>query len=279
MRAYLDLDPGFNQAWHETGEDVGFEGHTHFVTVGQAIGSPACPVPTCGRSWIPTLPPVVLEHWPRRRCAAARRLHDGRQLAELRVARARRRPLRPARAFAARPDLAAPPEPGAVRARARRSIPDEVDDLEALDGERLGAARPDRGRRHAASLREFHQRVQGRARNREERLRRRRAAAGSATAAPATSPPDGRSSPRKPGSATSCRPVRASSAFSTAAEAAAAVDEVERDWRPALACGASARRGPPRLRPGPRRLLESWARRDERPAPSRPRAGRSAGAR
>lgn len=64
IRAYLDLDPGFNQVWHETGEDVGLDGHTHYVTVGQAIGSPDCPVPTCGRDWIPTVPPVVLEHWP-----------------------------------------------------------------------------------------------------------------------------------------------------------------------------------------------------------------------
>jgi len=37
IRAYLDLDPGFNQVWNATGEDLGFDGHTHFVTVGQAI--------------------------------------------------------------------------------------------------------------------------------------------------------------------------------------------------------------------------------------------------
>ena len=65
VRAYLDLDPGFNQVWAETGEDAVLDGHTHFVTVGQAIGSAECPVPTCGRRWIPTLPPVVLSHWPR----------------------------------------------------------------------------------------------------------------------------------------------------------------------------------------------------------------------
>ena len=65
VRAYLDLDPAFNQVWHATGIDVRFAGHTHFVTVGQAIGTPDCPVPTCGLSWIPTLPPVVLSEWPR----------------------------------------------------------------------------------------------------------------------------------------------------------------------------------------------------------------------
>jgi hypothetical protein len=64
VRAFVDLDPGFNQVWHETGADVGLAAHNRFVTVGQAIGTPTCPIPTCGVSWIPTLPPVVLEHWP-----------------------------------------------------------------------------------------------------------------------------------------------------------------------------------------------------------------------
>jgi hypothetical protein len=64
-RAYLDLDPAFNQLWHEAcGIDMHLEGHTHFFTVGQAIGRPGCSVPTCGRDWIATLPPVVLEEWP-----------------------------------------------------------------------------------------------------------------------------------------------------------------------------------------------------------------------
>jgi hypothetical protein len=65
IRVYLDLDPAFNQLWQESGIDMRFDGHTHFVTVGQAIGTPASPVPTCGRSWIPTVPPVVMSHWPR----------------------------------------------------------------------------------------------------------------------------------------------------------------------------------------------------------------------
>ncbi len=63
-RVYLDLDPAFNQLWHESGIDRGIDGHTHFVTVGQAIGTKACDIPTLGRSWIPTAPPVVLEMWP-----------------------------------------------------------------------------------------------------------------------------------------------------------------------------------------------------------------------
>jgi hypothetical protein len=65
VRAYLDLDPGFVQMWQAVqGIDMRFDGHTHFLTVGQSIGRPECPVPTCGRQWVATLPPVVLEQWP-----------------------------------------------------------------------------------------------------------------------------------------------------------------------------------------------------------------------
>jgi hypothetical protein len=63
VRAYVDLDPVFNQLWHESGIDMRFEPHNRFVTVGQALGTPECPVPTLSRDWITTLPPVVLERW------------------------------------------------------------------------------------------------------------------------------------------------------------------------------------------------------------------------
>ncbi len=65
VRVYLDLDPAFTQLWQDEGIDMRFGGHTHFATVGKAIGTPECDLPTCGRDWITTLPPVVLEHWPR----------------------------------------------------------------------------------------------------------------------------------------------------------------------------------------------------------------------
>jgi hypothetical protein len=65
VRAYLDLDPAFNQLWHAVeGVDMRFDAHTHFVTIADAIGRPECPIPDCGREWLPTLPPVVLEEWP-----------------------------------------------------------------------------------------------------------------------------------------------------------------------------------------------------------------------
>ena len=63
-RLYLDLDPGFVQLWHTQGVDVGLSRHTHFATIGLAIGEPGCAIPTCGIDWIKTLQPIVLSHWP-----------------------------------------------------------------------------------------------------------------------------------------------------------------------------------------------------------------------
>jgi hypothetical protein len=64
-RVYLDLDPAFNQLWHAVEHiDMRFEGHTHFVTVGGLLGTPACKIPTCGRTWEPILQPIVLTEWP-----------------------------------------------------------------------------------------------------------------------------------------------------------------------------------------------------------------------
>jgi hypothetical protein len=73
-RVYLDLDPAFNQLWHAVqGIEMRFAGHTHFVTIGRAIGEPDCPVPTCSLSWIKTMQPILLEHWP----VAGRIVYDG----------------------------------------------------------------------------------------------------------------------------------------------------------------------------------------------------------
>jgi hypothetical protein len=73
VRVYLDLDPAFIQLWHAQGIDMRFGAHTHFVTIGQAIGEPDCPVPTCGLTWITTPQPIVLARWP----LAERIVHDG----------------------------------------------------------------------------------------------------------------------------------------------------------------------------------------------------------
>ena len=65
VRVYLDLDPAFIQIWHAVeGIDMRLDAHTHFVTVGLALGSSECRVPDCGRQWIRTLQPVVLSQWP-----------------------------------------------------------------------------------------------------------------------------------------------------------------------------------------------------------------------
>jgi hypothetical protein len=66
IRLYLDLDPAFVQLWQAVqGIDMRLEAHTHFATVGLAIGTPSCSAPTCGRDWIPTRQPIALSHWPR----------------------------------------------------------------------------------------------------------------------------------------------------------------------------------------------------------------------
>ncbi|HEX5593771.1 MAG TPA: hypothetical protein VFX35_10535 [Solirubrobacterales bacterium] len=63
-RIYVDLDPGFTQAWHaDPSLEFTVAGHDRYLTVGQNIGTPACPVPVDGIEWIPTLPPVLLEEW------------------------------------------------------------------------------------------------------------------------------------------------------------------------------------------------------------------------
>jgi hypothetical protein len=63
-RVYLDIDPGLAQLWEAEGLADTFAGHEDFVTVGTNVGGEGCGVPTGGRRWITTLPPVVLEHWP-----------------------------------------------------------------------------------------------------------------------------------------------------------------------------------------------------------------------
>jgi len=63
-RLYVDLDPGFTQAWHAD-DRIAFAlgGHDHYATVGLNVGAPGWPIPSCGIDWIATLPPVLLHEW------------------------------------------------------------------------------------------------------------------------------------------------------------------------------------------------------------------------
>jgi hypothetical protein len=63
-RAFVDLDPGFTQIWHQEGRDLGVEDHHVHFTVGMNVGTPRCPVPTNGTEWRSIRQPVMLERWP-----------------------------------------------------------------------------------------------------------------------------------------------------------------------------------------------------------------------
>jgi hypothetical protein len=64
-KAYVDLDPGFTQFWHASG-DAGprLGDHDLHFTVGENIGTRSCPIPTGGIRWRPTRQPLVLGQWP-----------------------------------------------------------------------------------------------------------------------------------------------------------------------------------------------------------------------
>jgi hypothetical protein len=65
-RAYVDLDPMFTQVWAVQGFHAGIDAHEVCFTVGLNVGRPGCEVPTLGREWLPTVPPVELSRWPHR---------------------------------------------------------------------------------------------------------------------------------------------------------------------------------------------------------------------
>jgi hypothetical protein len=63
-RVYVDLDPGFTQAWHlDPTLDFSLSGYDRYVTVGLNVGTSGCSIPGAGVEWIGTLPPVVLGEW------------------------------------------------------------------------------------------------------------------------------------------------------------------------------------------------------------------------
>lgn len=64
-KAYVDLDPGYTQFWHASGNSgPRLEGHDFYFTVGENIGTTACSIPFDGIMWRPTRQPVPLDHWP-----------------------------------------------------------------------------------------------------------------------------------------------------------------------------------------------------------------------
>jgi hypothetical protein len=64
-KAYVDLDPGFTQFWHQAGgQGARLEGHDLYFTVGENIGTPSCFIPTGDIRWRPIRQPVVLDQWP-----------------------------------------------------------------------------------------------------------------------------------------------------------------------------------------------------------------------
>lgn len=65
-RAFVDADPGFTQISLANGDPqlaATVERCERLFTVGQRIGAPDCHIPTAGRRWLKTVPPVSLAEW------------------------------------------------------------------------------------------------------------------------------------------------------------------------------------------------------------------------
>jgi len=64
-RAYVDIDPGFTQFWHEQGNaGARLTDHDIFFTIAENIGRDDCSIPTCGLTWHAVRQPVVFAGWP-----------------------------------------------------------------------------------------------------------------------------------------------------------------------------------------------------------------------
>jgi hypothetical protein len=64
-KAYVDIDPGFTQFWHEAGQaGARLDDHDFYFTIAENIGRPGCGIPTGNINWRPTRQPVVLDEWP-----------------------------------------------------------------------------------------------------------------------------------------------------------------------------------------------------------------------
>ena len=72
LTVFLDTDPGYNQivlserpAWSENVDlwCAGVAAHDRHATYAEGIGTPSCAVPTVGYNWVTTRMPVVLDLW------------------------------------------------------------------------------------------------------------------------------------------------------------------------------------------------------------------------
>jgi len=64
-KVYIDIDPGFTQAWHQQGiGGVHLREHDAYYTIGENIGTAHCGIETGGIPWRATRQPVVLADWP-----------------------------------------------------------------------------------------------------------------------------------------------------------------------------------------------------------------------
>jgi hypothetical protein len=62
--AFVDIDPGLTQTWMSLGQLVVAD-HDVYFTMGETVGMPSSPIPTCAVRWHYTPPPVFLPAWPR----------------------------------------------------------------------------------------------------------------------------------------------------------------------------------------------------------------------
>lgn len=65
-KVFIDIDPGFTQIRVAEGEAGLYEllaEHDRHFTIGENIGTPACPIPTDRFEWLPTRQPIALNLW------------------------------------------------------------------------------------------------------------------------------------------------------------------------------------------------------------------------
>jgi hypothetical protein len=64
-RVYVDIDPGWTQYWHASGNPgARLCGHHALYTIAENLGTARCPIPTGGLAWRTIRQPVVLADWP-----------------------------------------------------------------------------------------------------------------------------------------------------------------------------------------------------------------------